>query len=145
MSLYPEQTTMFWVGLAVLAVSGVLCFCQSRQLIGRLRSVTSGIAVEGRCIRRYSSDSSEGNTSWHHVHAFTTLDGQHVEFEEDAVLLEPGDTVTVRYRPTNPARSATIMGRGGTWSPLFGHLFCVLITGIFTLLGTLLVFLSFGR
>lgn len=47
--------------------------------------------------------------------------------------------------PNNPARSATIMGQGGTWSPLFGHLFCVLITGAFTLLGALFVCLSFGR
>ncbi|GGU55002.1 hypothetical protein GCM10010211_19610 [Streptomyces albospinus] len=143
MSLCPAQTTMFWVGLAVLAAFGTLCFFLSRQLIGRLRSVTSGITAEGRCIRRYASEGSEGNTYWHHVHAFTTLDGQYVEFEEDAVLLAQGDTVTVRYRPSNPARSATIMGAGGTWSPLFGSLFGILISGIFTAFGALFVVLSF--
>ncbi|MFD4476402.1 DUF3592 domain-containing protein [Streptomyces sp. NPDC058471] len=135
--------TMFWVGLAILAVFGTLCFFLSRQLLGRLRSITSGIAVEGRCIRRYSSEGSEGNTYWHHVHSFETLDGQYIEFEEDALLLAQGDTVTVRYRPSNPARTATIMGSGGTWSPLFGSLFGILITGIFTALGVLYVGLSF--
>ncbi|MEU1073518.1 MULTISPECIES: DUF3592 domain-containing protein [unclassified Streptomyces] len=102
MSLNPVQMTMFWVGLAIVAAFGMLCFSLSRRLICRLRSVTSGVAVEGRCIRRYSSEGSEGNTSWHHVHAFTTLDGQYVEFEEDALLLEPGGTVTVRYLAQQP-------------------------------------------
>ncbi|MFD5702467.1 DUF3592 domain-containing protein [Streptomyces lasiicapitis] len=95
--------TMFWVALGILTAFGTLCFFLSRQLLGRLRSIASGIAVQGRCIRRYSSDGSEGNTYWHHAHGFTTLDGQYVEFEEDAVLLAQGDTVTVRYRPSNPA------------------------------------------
>ncbi|MET8685081.1 hypothetical protein ABZV77_12775 [Streptomyces sp. NPDC004732] len=43
-----------------------------------------------------------GNTYWHHVHGFTTLDGQYIEFEEDAVVLVQGYPVTVRYRPSNP-------------------------------------------
>ncbi|MEV6552885.1 hypothetical protein AB0M57_29895 [Streptomyces sp. NPDC051597] len=90
------EMTMFWVGLAIVAAFGMLCFFLSRRLTCRLRSVTSGIAVEGCCIRRYSSEGSEGSTSCDHVHTFTTLDGQYIEFEEDAVLLQPGDTVTAR-------------------------------------------------
>ncbi|MEU4347011.1 hypothetical protein [Streptomyces sp. NPDC023838] len=66
MSLCPAQTTMFWVGLAVLATFETFWFFLARQLIGRLCSVTSGIAVEGRCIRRYASEGSEGNTYWPH-------------------------------------------------------------------------------
>ncbi|MFD9224853.1 DUF3592 domain-containing protein [Streptomyces sp. NPDC060064] len=135
--------TMFWVGLGILAVFGTICGFLTRQLIGRLRSVVGRIAVEGRCVRQYSTEGSEGNTYWHHVHGFTTLDGQYIEFEEDAILLAQGDTVTVRYRPSNPARTATIMGRGGAWSPLFGSLFGILITGAFTLFGILFVYLSF--
>lgn len=100
--------------------------------------------MQGRCIRRYSSEGSEGNTYWHHVHGFTTPEGQYVEFEKDAVLVAQGDTVTVRYRPSNPARTATLMGPGGTWSPLLGSLFGILISGIFKLFGPLFVFLSFG-
>ncbi|MFD7339211.1 DUF3592 domain-containing protein [Streptomyces violascens] len=137
--------TIFWVGLGILAAFGTLSFFLTRQLIGRLRTIMNGIAVEGRCVRRYSSQGSEGNTYWHHVHGFTTLEGQYLEFEEDAMLLAQGDTVTVRYRPDNPARTATIMGRGGSWSPLFGSLFGILISGMFTLLGVLFVFLSFDQ
>ncbi|WP_030669958.1 hypothetical protein [Streptomyces sp. NRRL B-1347] len=71
--------------------------------------------MKGRCIRRYSTESSEGNTYWHHVHSFTTLDGQNIEFKEDAVLLAQGDTMTVRYRPA--PRTATIMGPAGPGRP----------------------------
>ncbi|GGU33094.1 hypothetical protein GCM10010289_62920 [Streptomyces violascens] len=85
---------------------------QLEQPIGRLRTITNGIAVEGRCVRRYSSQGSEGNTYWHHVHGFTTLEGQYLVFEEDAMLLAQGDTVTVRYRPDNPARTAPSWGAG---------------------------------
>lgn len=145
MSLYPAQMTMFWVGLGMLAAFGTLCFFLARHLADRLRTVMNGIAVEGRCIRRYSTEGSEGNTYWHHVHGFTTLDGQYIEFEEDALLLAQGDTVTVRYRPSSPARTATIMGPGGTWSPLFGSLFGILISGTFTLLGLLFVCLSLDQ
>ncbi|MFI6688355.1 DUF3592 domain-containing protein [Streptomyces sp. NPDC050485] len=137
--------TILWVGLGLLAAFGTLCFFLTRQLTGRLRTIVSGIAVEGRCVRRYSSEGSEGNTYWHHVHGFTTLEGQYIEFEEDALLLAQGDAVTVRYRPDNPARTATVMGRGGSWSPLFGSLFGILISGGFTLLGVLFVFLSFDQ
>ncbi|MFD9488679.1 DUF3592 domain-containing protein [Streptomyces sp. NPDC059991] len=137
------ETTMLWAGLTILATFGSFCGCLTWQLTGRLHSVISGNAVEGRCVRRYWTEGSDGGSTWRHVHGFTTVDGQYVEFEEDALFMEQGQSVTVRYRPGNPARSATVMGRGGAWSPLFGHLFGILITGAFTLLGILFVCLSF--
>ncbi|MET7609273.1 DUF3592 domain-containing protein [Streptomyces avermitilis] len=73
-------------------------------------------------------------TCRHHVHDFPTLDAQYLEFEEDALMLAQGDAVTVRYRPEAPARTAATMGRGGSWSPLFGSLIGILISGLFTLL-----------
>ncbi|MFE9555466.1 DUF3592 domain-containing protein [Streptomyces sp. NPDC006703] len=81
----------------------------------------------------------------HHVGPrarFTTLDGQYLEFEEDVMLLAEGEKLTVRYRPENPVRSATVMGPGGAWSPLFGQAFGILITGMFSLLGLLFLWLS---
>ncbi|MFD9484626.1 hypothetical protein ACFWBX_11595 [Streptomyces sp. NPDC059991] len=54
--------TTFWVGLGILTSFGTLCFFVARQLVGRLRTVMSSIAVVVRCIRRYSTEGSEGNT-----------------------------------------------------------------------------------
>jgi hypothetical protein len=90
---------MFWVGLDIRAAFGTLCFLLSRQSIGRRRSIASGIAFEGWRVRRYSSEGSDGNTYWHHVHGFPTLDGQDIEFAEDTLLLAQSGTVTVRYHP----------------------------------------------
>lgn len=133
---------MLWTGLLILAAFGTFCGFLTWRLVSRLRSVVSGTAVEGRCVRRYSTESSDGGSNWHHVYGFTTLEGQYIEFEEDTLLMAQGQAVTVRYRPGNPARSATVMGRGGAWSPLFGQLFGIAVTGSFTLLGVLFVWLS---
>ncbi|MFG2720761.1 DUF3592 domain-containing protein [Streptomyces sp. NPDC048416] len=137
--------TIFWVGVCILAACGSLCFFLTRQLMGRVRTVRRGIAVEGRCVRRFSTNGSDGDTYWHHVHGFTTLEGQYIEFQEDAMLLAEGNAVTVRYRPADPARTATIMGSGGSWAPLFGSLFGILVSGMLTLLGVLFVFLGFSQ
>ncbi|MBZ6475284.1 DUF3592 domain-containing protein [Streptomyces griseocarneus] len=137
-----EALTM---GLLVLAVFGSGCAFLTWQLVGRLLSLFGGIAVEGRCVRRYSTESSENGTQWHHVYGFTTQEGQYVEFEEDAMFMAQGQVVTVRYRPAKPARSATIMGRGGAWSPLFGQLLGIFVTGMFTLLGVIWVWVGTGK
>ncbi|AYG85279.1 hypothetical protein DWB77_07496 [Streptomyces hundungensis] len=108
-----------------------------------MRWLLSGIAVKGRCVRRYSTDSTDNGTQWHHVHGFTTLEGQYVEFEGDVMLLAEGDSLTVRYRSESPVLSATVIGPGGAWSPLFGQLFAVAITGMFALIGLLMVWLYF--
>ncbi len=134
---------MLVTGILLIVLAGAGCAYLSWQLMNRLRSVFSGIAVQGRCVRRYSTDSMDSGTQWHHVHGFTTLEGQYVEFEEDVLLLAEGDSLTVRYRPENPARSATVMGPGGAWSPLFGQLFGIMITGLFALFGLVLVWLYF--
>ncbi|MFD7616079.1 DUF3592 domain-containing protein [Streptomyces sp. NPDC059802] len=130
----------------LLATFGVLCGFLVRQLAGRLRSLLGGLVAEGVCVRRYSSEDSEGNTHWHHVYGFTTADGRYVEFEEDALLMAQGQAVTVRYRlGKNPAHTATVMGQGGAWSPLFGQLFGIGVSGCFTLLGLLFVWLGVGE
>ncbi|MEU3500463.1 DUF3592 domain-containing protein [Streptomyces hundungensis] len=134
---------MLITGILLIAVASTGCAYLTWQLWNRLRSVFGGIAVEGRCVRRYSTDSTDNGTLWHHVHGFTTLEGQYVEFEEDVMLLAEGDTLTVRYRPENPVRSATVMGPGGAWSPLLGQLLGITVTGVFALLGLLLVWLRF--
>ncbi|MBH1937672.1 DUF3592 domain-containing protein [Streptomyces sp. AV19] len=139
------MTTPLIIGLLLLAAFGSFCGFLTWQLVGRLRSLVSGIAVEGRCVRRYSTESSENGTQWHHVYGFTTEDGRYVEFEEDALFMAQGQVVTVRYRPGNPARSATVMGRGGAWSPLFGQLFGICVTGMFSLLGVVFVWIGAGR
>ncbi len=132
---------MLLLGILLLAACGTGCAYLSWQLMNRLRSVFSGIAVKGRCVRRYSTDSTDNGTQWHHVHGFTTLEGQYVEFEEDVMLLAEGDSLTVRYRSESPVLSATVIGPGGAWSPLFGQLFAVAITGMFALIGLLMVWL----
>ncbi len=134
---------MVAAGLFCLASFGVLCGFLVRQLVGRLRSLFDGLTAEGTCVRRYSSESSEGNTYWHHVYGFTTADGRYCEFEEDALLMAQGQAVTVRYRlGKHPERTATVMGRGGAWSPLLGQLFGIFVSGYFTLLGALFLWLG---
>ncbi|GAA3709627.1 DUF3592 domain-containing protein [Streptomyces sp. NEAU-PBA10] len=131
------------VGGFLLATFGVLCGFLVRQLVGRLRSLFGGLVADGVCVRRYSSEGSEGNTYWHHVYGFTTADGRYVEFEEDALLMPQGQAVTVRYRlGKNPARTATVMGRGGAWSPLFGQLFGIFVSGCFAAFGVLSLWLG---
>ncbi|WP_143587573.1 hypothetical protein [Streptomyces alboverticillatus] len=71
-----EALTM---GLLFLAVFGSFCGFLTWQLVSRLLSLFGGIAVEGRCVRRYSAESSDNGTSWHHVYGFTTRDGRYVE------------------------------------------------------------------
>ncbi|MFF3323594.1 hypothetical protein [Streptomyces sp. NPDC002889] len=68
-----------------------------------------------------------------------------MEFEEDALLMAQGQAVTVRYRPASPARSATVMGPGGAWSPLFGQLLGIFVTGMFTQLGLAWVRVGFEQ
>lgn len=132
---------MLLVGVLLLLGFGVGCGLLVWQLIGRLRSAIGGTAVLGHCVRRYSTEGSDGTTFWHHTYGFTTAEGRYVEFDEDAAFMTVGDEVTIRYRPAAPARSATVMGSGGTWSPLFGQLFGIIITGAFTLLGAMFVWL----
>ncbi|MEV4506678.1 DUF3592 domain-containing protein [Streptomyces klenkii] len=133
------------IGLLVLAAFGSFCGFLTWQLVSRLLSLFRGISVQGRCVRRYSTESSDNGTSWHHVYGFTTQDGQYVEFEEDAMFMAQGQTVTVHYRASNPVRSATVMGRGGAWSPLFGQLFGIFVTGMFTLLGVAFVWIGISK
>ncbi|MFE0373215.1 hypothetical protein [Streptomyces tendae] len=54
-----------------------------------------------------------------------------------------GQAVTVRYRlGKNPTRTATVMGRGGAWSPLFGQLFGIFVSGCFAAFGVLSLWLG---
>lgn len=133
------------VGLLILAVFGSFCAFLTWQLVSRLLSVFCGTAVQGSCVRRYSTESSDGGTSWHHVYGFTTLDGQYVEFEEDTMIMAQGQAVTVRYRASNPVRSATVIGPGGAWSPLFGQLLGIFVLGMFTLTGAMFVWIGAGE
>ncbi|MEU8887171.1 DUF3592 domain-containing protein [Streptomyces sp. NPDC048442] len=134
---------MLGFGVFLLATFGVLCGWLVWQLVERLRSMFGGLAAEGTCVRRYCTEGSDGGTFTHHVYGFTTSDGQYCEFEEDAVLMERGQAVTVRYRlGKNPAGTATVMGKGGAWSPLFGQLFGIGVSGCFVLLGVLFLWLG---
>ncbi|MEU3724253.1 DUF3592 domain-containing protein [Streptomyces sp. NPDC031705] len=133
--------TEILIGLLLLLGCGTLCVVVVGRLLRRLRSVVSGTAVEGRCVRVYATDGNDGGTHWHHVYGFTTLDGQYVEFEEDAFLMAEGQVVTVRYRPVDPARTATVMGSGGTWSPLIHHAVMGLVSGGLALFGLFLLWL----
>ncbi|WP_328394305.1 DUF3592 domain-containing protein [Streptomyces sp. NBC_00390] len=137
--------TTLATGALFLAGFGLFCGYLTWRLVSRLRSLIGGTAVEGRCVRRYSTQSNDGGTSRHHVHGFTTASGEYVEFEEDALLIAQGQAVTIRYRPGNPARSATVMGPGGAWSPLFGHLLGIFVTGMFTLLGMVWVWVAIDQ
>ncbi|MFF4160312.1 DUF3592 domain-containing protein [Streptomyces sp. NPDC001678] len=127
------------IGLPLLAVFGSLCGFFIWQLVSRLRSLASGIAAEGRCVRCYSTENTDRETVWHHVYGFTTREGQYVEFEEDAMLMEVGQVVTIHYRSANPASSATTVGIEGTWSPLIINIFSILILGFFALMGVMMV------
>ncbi|MFI0978125.1 hypothetical protein ACH4SP_14145 [Streptomyces sp. NPDC021093] len=137
---------MVGFGVFLLATFGVLCGWLVWQLVGRFRSMFGGLVAEGTCVRRYFTEGSEGGSHTHHVYGFTTSDGRYCEFEEDALFVQQGQAVTVRYRlGKNPARTATVMGRGGVWSPLFGQLFGITITGAFTLFGLLMVVLGVDK
>ncbi len=130
------------MGLVVLVICGTICAALTWKFAHRFAAVLKGTAVEGRCVRAYTSVDSDGERSVHHVYGFTTEAGQYVEFEEDALLMEEGQAVTVRYLPRSPVRSATVMGRGGAWSPVIRHLLGISVSGMFTLLGLFLVWLS---
>ncbi|MFE9368370.1 hypothetical protein ACFYM2_01065 [Streptomyces sp. NPDC006711] len=70
------------------------------------------VAVEGRCVRRYSSNGSDGTTRWRHVHGFTTLDGRCLEFEEDAAVPAQGDAVAASGTGPRTPRAPRAPGLG---------------------------------
>ncbi|KND39075.1 DUF3592 domain-containing protein [Streptomyces acidiscabies] len=77
---------------------------------------SSGFTAEGRCLRSYTTTSSEAGehhrtrTVLHHVYEFTTADGRPVRFEEKngpGTVIE-GDYVTVHYTPEHPEQATAL-------------------------------------
>ncbi|MEU1675515.1 DUF3592 domain-containing protein [Streptomyces roseifaciens] len=133
------MTTLILLLLFVAGTTWILCKCV-RELLTSLRSAFFGQQAEGRCIRSYGTEASDGSTRMHYVYGFTAADGRSVEFEEPTMLMREGKKVTVRYRAEDPERTATIMGLR-TLSPLFGGAFGVLLSGAFFLLSAVLLWL----
>ncbi|MFF3453321.1 DUF3592 domain-containing protein [Streptomyces sp. NPDC002730] len=129
------------VVLVVTAGIGWLWFLLTRQLVRQLGSLFMGERAQGRCIRRYRSGTRNDPGEWTHVFEFTDADGARVEFEESVMVMAEGQQVTVRYQRRDPVRTATVIGRGGAWSPLFGQIGGVIIVGGFVALG---LFISYN-
>ncbi|MGW1889669.1 hypothetical protein ACWCP6_05310 [Streptomyces sp. NPDC002004] len=139
----PVEGSVLVIVLVVLVTAAFCVGCGHlvRLLTRRLRSVFAGERAQGRCVRRFSSESSDGTTYWHHVYGFEDAQGQWVEFQEDAMFMALDQAVTVRYQRRDPKRTATVIGPGGAWSPLFGLFFGIFITGVFSALGLLMSYL----
>ncbi|MFF4161586.1 DUF3592 domain-containing protein [Streptomyces sp. NPDC001678] len=133
------MTTLIVLLLFLTGATWVLYKCV-HELLTSLRSVFFGHQADGRCIRSYGTEGSDGFTRMHYVYGFTTADGRAVEFEEPTMLMQEGKKVTVRYRQDDPERTATITGLR-TLSPLFGSLFGVVLSGAFFLLSTVMLWM----
>ncbi|MCF3105631.1 DUF3592 domain-containing protein [Streptomyces roseoverticillatus] len=133
------MTTLIVLLLFVAGTAWVLYKCLHEWLTS-LRSVFFGERAEGRCVRSYGTEGSDGFTRMHHVYGFTTADGRAVEFEEPTMLMREGKKVTVRYQAEDPERTATVMGPR-TLSPLLGGLFGILVSGSFFLVSLVVLWL----
>ncbi|MGW2860286.1 DUF3592 domain-containing protein [Streptomyces sp. NPDC001205] len=124
-------------GLLVL-LFGSLTLKYARRLLVVTRMLRHGVRTSGECVRVESDNVSVDAKRY--FFAFRTPDGQTVEFEDLAAWsMTVGTPVTVAYAPADPARTATIAGRG-TWSPVLQCVALVLGCG-FALLGFSTVFL----
>ncbi|GHF50492.1 hypothetical protein GCM10010218_35050 [Streptomyces mashuensis] len=121
---------VFFLALpALLAAGGIAGMVAVLLRARRLQAAwDSGIAVEGRCVAGYvvtrtHGHGRPGHSVWHHVHEFTTPEGEVRRLEEAGGprTVVPGDTVTVRYPHGRPgratalppaARSRTLLGTG---------------------------------
>ncbi|MFF2652080.1 DUF3592 domain-containing protein [Streptomyces sp. NPDC058045] len=111
----------------VLAVFfGTFTWKYLRRLGTVVRTLRGGARAPGRCVRVETEPYNRSDAK-RHWFAFRTEQGEDVEFEDLAGwLMNPGDEVTVAYDPHDPARTATIAGRGSSWSPV---LQCVALVG----------------
>ncbi|GAQ56723.1 DUF3592 domain-containing protein [Streptomyces acidiscabies] len=101
-----------------LMLAGVLAMAAA--VVRRSRRIStawnSGFTAEGRCLRSYTTTSSEAGehhhtrTTLHHVYEFTAADGRPVRFEEKngpGTVIE-GDYVTVHYTPEHPEQATAL-------------------------------------
>ncbi|MGK5547273.1 DUF3592 domain-containing protein [Streptomyces sp. URMC 127] len=137
------MTTLIVLLLFAAGTAWVLGKCV-REWLTSLRSVFFGERAEGRCVRSYGTEGSDGFTRMHYVYGFTTADGRSVEFEEPTMLMQEGRKVTVRYRAEDPERTATVMGLR-TLSPLLGGLFGILVSSAFFLVSLVVLWMYVTR
>ncbi|MEU1819844.1 DUF3592 domain-containing protein [Streptomyces roseifaciens] len=133
------MTTLIVLLLFVTGTAWFVWKCVHEWLTS-LRSVFFGERAEGRCVRSYGTEGSDGFTRMHYVYGFTTADGCAVEFEEPTMIMREGKKVTVRYRAKDPERTATVMGLR-TLSPLLGGLFGILVSGSFFLVSLVVLWI----
>lgn len=111
-----------WLGICCLFGAFLLRFL-SRVLLLRFGERTRGRLVRFR-------ETSGDNPRTMAVYQFSPKRGGVLEFEEEASRsLHENKPVLVRYWRFNPRRTASTIGPGGTWEPLFKDLFPLFVTG----------------
>ncbi|GHH77408.1 hypothetical protein GCM10018793_25410 [Streptomyces sulfonofaciens] len=104
---------------------GALTAKYARRLVTVARMLRRGARTTGSCVRVEREPYNRSDAT-RHFFAFRTADGETVEFEDLAGWsMAKGTVVTVAYDPRDPARTATIAGRGN-WSPV---LQCLALVG----------------
>ncbi|MBW4718479.1 DUF3592 domain-containing protein [Saccharothrix obliqua] len=113
--------------LAWCACTGLFGYFAYRTL-SRLLLQFRGERATGYLVR-FRQTSGENPTTMA-VYRFSIGYGAAFEFEEEAPWgFRENDPVLVRYWRRNPGRTATTVGRGGTWRPLFSNLLPLAVTG----------------
>ncbi|MGW1889666.1 DUF3592 domain-containing protein [Streptomyces sp. NPDC002004] len=102
---------------ALMVFFAALTMKYARRLVTVVRMLRTGVRTSGTCVRVETEPYNRSDAE-RHFFAFRTADGHEVEFEDLAGRSTGvGAEVTVTYDPRNPARTATIAGRG-SWSPV---------------------------
>ncbi|MCC3770508.1 DUF3592 domain-containing protein [Streptomyces sp. UNOC14_S4] len=113
---------IFFLALpGLLAAGGIAGMVYVVVRMRRLRAAwKSGITAEGRCVGAYVVTTTHGHghghgggaghSTWHHVHEFTTPEGEVRRFEEAGGprTVVTGDRVVVRYPEGRPDRATAI-------------------------------------
>lgn len=131
------------IGL-LMVFFGALTGKYALRLVTVTRMLRHGVRTGGECVR-VETEPYNRSDARRHFFVFRTHDGTEVEFEDLAGWsMAEGTAVTVAYDPRDPARTATIAGRG-SWSPVLQCLALVGGCGMAALgFTTLFLFQVFG-
>ncbi|MER5890266.1 DUF3592 domain-containing protein [Streptomyces sp. NPDC001941] len=111
----PGGDWLFFGGMT--ALFGFLTFSYGRRLARVVRALRGGARAEGTCVRVETEPYNRSDAE-RHFFAFRTPEGREVEFEDlSGRSVKAGTPVTVTYDPADPARTATVAGRGN-WGPV---------------------------
>lgn len=124
-----------WIGICCLFLAFLTRF------VSRILLVRYGERSQGRLVRFRETTGDNPRTMA--VYQFSPNGSGVLEFEEEAPRSYGENTlVLVRYWRFNPRRTASTIGPGGTWQPLFGDLFPLFVTGTLSAVLTYVLFVG---